>query len=496
LQQDISWPRRPIIYEIYTWVWLDFLSQYYKRPITLDNVPEEQWEALGSLGVDAVWLMGVWERSPLSIQIAHRNEQLQADFLHALSDYTPVDTIGSAYAVHRYIVDARLGGPEGLAVARQRLAQHGLRLILDFVPNHLALDHPWVSAHPDYFVQGTQEDFRQSPGDFFEAGDQVLAHGRDPYFPAWRDVVQINSFSPALRQAAIKEMDGIAAQCDGVRCDMAMLLLNNVFERTWKERAGVVPAQEYWSELISAVRSRHPDMLFLAEVYWDLERQLQQLGFDYCYDKRLFDLLEHDNAENIRAYLSTDLAYQDRLMRFIENHDEARAAAIFSPEKERAAAVILLTLPGAKLFYEGQFEGWQVRPPVFLARRPVEPVNTDLQAFYSQLLAVIVKEARLREGDWQLCACVGWPNNQSFSNLLVWSWQRKEERYLIVVNYAQQQAQARVQLSWNELSGRQWQLTDLLNGERFERDGNELEEAGLYVDLPGWGFYFLHFQLS
>src|SRR3989442_14066951 len=395
---DTSWPVRPVIHEINTWVWLNDLSRQNKRVITLDTVPLEQWDAIASLGVDAVWLMGVWERSPRGVRIANEDAALQAEFRSALPDYTYADNVGSAYCVRSYVVDEHLGGPEGLAVARQMLAQRGLRLILDFVPNHVAQDHPWVFEHPEYFVQGTSEDLALAPGAFFEAGRTVIANGRDPYFPPWPDVAQLNAFSPSQRWAAIETLNSVAGQCDGVRCDMAMLLLNNIFERTWGERAGVRPQEEYWREVISAVRSQHPGMLFVAEAYWDLEWDLQQLGFNYCYDKRLYDRLEKDNAESVRLHLSAGLDYQDKLVRFIENHDQPRAAATFSPEKERVTALVIMTLPGAKLLYEGQLEGRRVRPPVFLARRPAEPLDSDLQAFYFKLLAT-VKEARLREGD-------------------------------------------------------------------------------------------------
>ena len=490
---ETPWPRRPIIYEIHTWVWLSALSQQYQRAITLGNVPAEQWDAIASLGQDAVWLMGVWERSPEGIRISNENESLQADFRRALPDYTPADNVGSAYCVRRYVVDEHLGGPEGLAAARQMLAQRGLRLILDFVPNHVAPDHPWVFEHPEYFVQGTREDLAQAPGAFFEAGGTVIAHGRDPYFPPWQDVAQLNAFSPHLRQAVVETLNAIAGQCDGMRCDMAMLLINSVFERTWGGRAGECPPEEYWREVIPAVRSEHPTVLFLAEAYWDMEWQLQQLGFDYCYDKRLYDRLEHDNAESVRLHLTAGLDYQDKLVRFIENHDEPRAAATFSPEKERAAAVTMMTLPGAKLLYEGQFEGRRIRPPVFLARRPDEPIDADLQAFYHKLLAV-ESASGLREGAWQLCERVGWPDNSSYLNLVAWCWEQSEMCYLVVVNLSEYGSQARVHLPWNDLAGRTWQLTDALSGAMFERDGGEMQSAGLYVDVPAWRFHFLHFQ--
>ena len=328
-----EWPARPIIYEINTWVWLNDLSSQYKRTITLGTVPSQEWDAIAALGVDAVWLMGVWERSPEGIRIANENAGLIADFHRALPDYTPADNVGSAYCVRNYIVDQHLGGPEALASARQMLAQRGLRLMLDFVANHVATDHPWVTEHPEYFVQGTLDDLANTSGEFFDAGGTVIANGRDPYFPPWSDVAQLNAFSPTLRQAITETLISIAEQCDGMRCDMAMLLINSIFKRTWGNRAGELPSEEYWSEVIHAVRLQYPHVLFMAEAYWDLEWDLQQLGFDYCYDKRLYDRLVHDNAESVRLHLTASLDYQDKLVRFIENHDEPRAAATFSTGK-------------------------------------------------------------------------------------------------------------------------------------------------------------------
>ena len=299
------------------------------------------------------------------------------------------------------------------------------------------------------------------------------------------------SAHPYVRRVT-ETLISIAEQCDGMRCDMAMLLINGIFERTWGRRVGGPPPEEYWSEMIQSVRLEQSNVLFMAEAYWDLEWDLQQLGFDYCYDKRLYDRLEHDNAESIRLHLSAGLDYQDGLVRFIENHDEPRAAATFSPEKERAAAVILMTLPGAKLLYEGQLEGRKVRPPVFLARRPIEPIDIDLQAFYHQLLAVI-KQAGLREGKWQLCERAGWPDNSSYIYVVAWCWSQNESRYLVVVNFSEDQSQARIHLPWDNLAGRTWQLIDLLDGDVFQRDGDEMHLSGLYVDLPAWRFHFLRF---
>lgn len=483
-----SWKKNLLIYEINTWVWLHDLSRKYGRLLTLGSVPEEEWAAIGSLGFEAVWLMGVWERSPASIEISMHNPALLQDFRRALPDFTAKDNVGSAYSIRRYQVDPFLGGSRGLAFARKMLARRGIRLLLDYVPNHVALDHPWGQTHPEYFIQGTPEDLKQAPRSFKEINGRVLANGRDPNFPAWEDVLQVNAFYPGLRQGAIETLLRITEQCDGVRCDMAMLLLNRVFERTWGARAGPCPDAEYWAEVIPAVRKRYPDFLFMAEVYWDLEWELQQQGFDACYDKRLYDRLVHETAENVWLHLLADPSFQEKLVRFLENHDEPRAAATFPPEKARAAAVAIATLPGARLFYEGQLEGRKVRPPVFLGRRPPEETDQELFSFYRWLIKT-VSRMNLRNAQWSLCNRTGWPDNQSYLGLLAWCWRGPTDRFLIVVNLSNTSAQGRIQIPWEELKGRSWLLGDLTSGALYPRSGDEMLGPGLYVDLPPWGFH-------
>jgi len=487
------WPQRPVVYEINAWVWLDELSRHEGRPVRLGTVPVAAWDAIGSMGVDAVWLMGVWERSPAGAQIAREDPALQAEYRRALPGVVPEDVVGSPYCVHRYLVDGRLGGPEGLAAAREMLAERGLRLILDFVPNHVAPDHPWVRNHAEYFVQGNEADLARSPQEFFEAGGRVIACGRDPYFPPWTDTAQINAFSADLRRAAVATLRAIAAQCDGVRCDMAMLLTSDVFERTWGERAGPRPAGEFWEEVIPAVRASHPEFLFIAEAYWDLEWELQRQGFQFCYDKRLYDRLVHDDAESLRRHLGADPAYQEKLIRFVENHDEPRAATTLAPAKGRAAAVAIATLPGAKLYHEGQFEGRRIKLPVQLGRRPEEPHDAELESFCRKLLKAAATPA-IREGQWQLCERSGWPDNASFQNLVAWCWRHKNQRCLVVINACDGQSQGRVQVPWNDLAGRPWLLVDALSGDVFARDGTEIRQPGLYVALEPWGFHFLKFE--
>ncbi len=489
------WPSYPTLYEINTWVWLAELSRQAGRPINLGSVPAEAWDAIAARGFDAVWLMGVWERSPAGTAIANRNPGLLSDFRRALPDFRVEDNVGSPYCIRRYTVDHHLGGPAALAAARRELAQRNLKLVLDFVPNHVAPDHPWVREHPEYFIRGTADDARSNPNSYIEVQGTFFACGKDPYFPAWPDVLQLNAFSPGLRQAVVETVNSIAAQCDGVRCDMAMLLLNAIFQRTWGDRAGQPPSTEYWQDVIPAVKKPHPDFLFIAEAYWDLEWELQQRGFDFCYDKRLYDRLEHDAAEEVRLHLCADLAYQSKLLRFLENHDEPRAASAFPGAKEMAAAVVTATLPGARLFHEGQFEGRKVRLPVFLARRPDEPTDPTLQTFYGQLLQAINSPV-FRGGQWQLCARTGWPDNASFMNLVAWNWAGDNDRYLIVVNLSATESQGQVQIPWKEGAGRMWHLTDLLSGATYDRSGSEMLSPGLYVELAPWGYNLFRCRLG
>jgi hypothetical protein len=223
----------------------------------------------------------------------------------------------------------------------------------------------------------------------------------------------------------------------------------------------------------------------MAEAYWDLEWELQQQGFDFCYDKKLYDRMEHGPAESIRLHLCADRAYQEGMVRFIENHDEPRAAATFADGKARAAAVAVLTLPGARLLHEGQFEGRKVRLPVFLGRRPAEPSDQDLAAFYKKLLHETSGDL-FRNGDWRLCERSGWPDNQSCQNILVWCWARDGERALILVNFSDETSQALVKVPWDELRDNMWRLDDMISGESIERSGNDMRDAGLYVELQPW----------
>lgn len=429
--------RRPIVYEINTAVFLNGLSKKYKQPITLANIPDDVWDKLASLGVDAVWLMGVWQRSPLGAKISLKDKVI---YEKAVSGLLETDVIGSAYCIQDYVVDGRWGGPEALVAARQKLASRNIGLILDFVPNHVAPDHPWVKNNPEYFIQGSSKDQKHHPDSFYIADEIIVANGKDPNYPPWTDVVQLNAFSAGYREASADTLKGISEQCDGVRCDMAMLMLNDVFSKTWKGRAGSAPPDEYWQQLIEAIRRTSPDFLFIAEVYWDLHGSLIELGFDYCYDKTFYDLLRKKGVRALIRHLNDPA--QEKMLRFIENHDEPRSARAFGPEKLRAAAVLLSTVEGAKLYLDGQFAGYKIRIPVQLARGPEEAADEELSDFYQRLVKAVNTHIP-PGGKWTLLHAktryLGLPSGK----ITAWLWEG-EKRLLVLVNYSPHSSRVKI----------------------------------------------------
>jgi hypothetical protein len=283
-------------------------------------------------------------------------------------------------------------------------------------------------------------------------------------------------------------LDDLATQADGVRCDMAMLALDDVVERTWGERAGSPQPEPYWHQVIAAVRAEHPDFLFAAEAYWDREPDLVAQGFDHCYDKRLYDRLVHDDAASVRQHLEADPAYQAHLVRFLENHDEPRAAATFAPGRHQAAAVIVATTPGAFLLHQGQLAGRRQHVPVQFDRWPTEVPEPALDAFWRHLLTVVA-EAGLRTGTWSALAVGTWEDNRSGEQLVVHQWEGPSGRHLVAVNFSEGRADGLVALPGT--AGRSWQLTDLLGGDAYERPGDAMDPAtgsGLYLALDPWQY--------
>jgi hypothetical protein len=476
----------PSLYQINTRVCLTELSRGLNRRATLDDIPDAELDGLAEKGFDWVWFLSVWQTGPAAQQVSRSNPDWRREFHATLPDLCDADIPGSGFAITAYNVHADLGGDAALARLRERLKTRGLKLMLDFIPNHMGLGHPWVESHPEHFIKGTEHDLARAPQNYTwvkrTGGDMLLAYGRDPYFAGWPDTLQVNYANPATQEAMIGELTKIAGQCDGVRCDMAMLALPEVFERTWGQRAPL-----FWPMATKRVRERVPGFTFMAEVYWDLEWTLQQQGFDYAYDKRLYDRLRERHARPVREHFHAGLDYQNKLARFLENHDEPRAAATFPSDIHKAAAVITFLSPGLRFFHQGQFEGRKKRISPHLGRGPNELTDPEVNAFYDRLLAVL-RQPAFRDGQWQLLECTpAWDGNWTHDCFIVFSWHGiSGERFVVSVNYSENHSQCHVRCPFGELAGKKWRLDDQLSSATYDWNGDDLVGRGLFLDMAAW----------
>ncbi len=481
--------RHRSLYEINTRVRLSELSADLGRRATLDDLPDSELDGLVRTGFDWVWLLGVWQTGPAGARVAGANPAWREGFRALLPDFQERDIGSSCFAVQDYTVHRDFGGKEALARLRERLRVRGVRLMLDFVPNHTALDHPWVHEHPEFYVHGNKEDLARQPENYCQIdltrGAAVLAHGRDPHFTGWTDTLQLNYAEPRLQEAMRGQLLEIAGMCDGLRCDMAMLVLPEVFERTW----GLWP-EPFWPAATRAVREAFPDFVLMAEVYWDLEATLQEQGLDYTYDKRLYDHLRERQPRAVREHLRADPGFLRRAVHFLENHDEPRAAAIFEEEEHRAAAVLTYLCPGLRLFHQGQLEGRQKHVPMQLVRGPHELPDASLRQFYADLLRC-VNDPLARDGAWELLECApAWEGNGAWDHFIAFAWRSHDGRALLIaVNDAPHQGQCFVRLGGEHWRGRIVLLRDRLGPAVYARNGDELLTCGLYLDLPPWGFH-------
>jgi glycosidase len=379
----------PLVYEINTRIWLQKLSREHDHAITLANIPDKEFNFFATCGFDMIWLMGVWQPSQYSKAIATAHPCLRNSFLEHIALVEPADIASSPYSIPSYTVNEALGGREELLIFREKLKNCGIKLMLDFVPNHLALDNEWLPEHPEFFVPVSQAEQIQDPGSGFEyTRGTYLAYGKDPYYDPWTDTLQLNYARKETRDMMTENLFSISELCDAVRCDMAMLILKNVFNTTWSNLGGAMD-EEFWHGAITAVKRLHPDFLFLAESYWNKEWELQQQGFDYTYDKPFYDYISSApvNVEKLSGHMQAQWDYQKHLCRFLENHDESRAAEKIGLNN-KAAALILLTAPGMHLVHQDQMEGFRHKIPVQLIRQAPEHANVELSALYKKLFSL------------------------------------------------------------------------------------------------------------
>ncbi len=476
------------LYEINLRVWL---KQNYPDK-KLSDLPKDYFLYLKNKGINIVWFMGLWNTCPHIIKECCFTPELISAYKKALKDFKNEDVVGSPYAVEEYEINPIIGNWDDLLRFREMLNSIGLKLFLDFIPNHFNAGSKLLKTNPEIFLHTDEESFIRDPFTFFKTElnkDYIFAHGRDPLFPAWTDTVQINYFSQQAREFMQDNLLKISEAADGVRCDMAMLPLNNVFNNTWmgtlNKSSFKKPQNEFWEIAIKKVKQKYPNFIFLAEAYWDLEWDLQQLGFDYTYDKRLYDRLITKDIPGVKAHLNADKSYQLKSVRFIENHDEERAVTALGKERCLAAATVISTIQGMVLYHDGQFEGRRLKLPVQIGRLPDEKKSTFSDEYYDKLLE-ITKHDIFRKGEWKLLTTVpAAVNNDTCNYIFAWQWLYENEVRIVIINYLNNTAQCRIKLNLPSKFNKIY-FTDLLSGNEYSRNMEELKEPGIFIELKGF----------
>ncbi len=373
---------------------------------------------------------------------------MMADFLKLVPDLTEDDIDGSTYAIEDYTVDPVIGGADELKALRHKLSSLGMRLMLDFIPNHFGAHTHFIHDHPEYFIEidgANNQKFSSGTSHWqntfyhpIAREDSIFAHGKDPYFDAWQDTIQINYGSEGARSWMTTQLLKIASLCDGVRCDMAMLQIKNIFVRTWHDII-TWHGDEFWPVAIRTTKKSFPNFTLLAEVYWDMEAELLEAGFDYCYDKTFYDRL--NEPASLNAHYHAEGWYLQHTARFLENHDEERIVSRLDLRQHMAAAALVAFGPGMRFWHMGQWEGRAKRIPVQITRQPEESCGCFLhsinqsgcacvEALYHNLFEIANQDI-FKYGNWQRIDT----NTDLYPGLFLWKWEYKKKQVVIAINY-------------------------------------------------------------
>ena len=313
--------KHPILYEISTRPWLYELSNKYNKPITkLKDIPLEEFDYLRDNGVDIVWMMGVWKLGQYGLDFDRK-----LDFSYVLPDITKEDIIGSPYAVVEYTCNPEIGTNEDLIWLKEQLNSRNLKLMLDFVPNHTAVDAPIAATNPKLFIRAPEG--KKDPERYSDSG---FAYGRySNNADGWKDVIQLNYWEDETRKYMKDNLMTVLSFADGVRFDSSSLVLNDVFVKVWEEELNYwgykKPQEEFYEYAFREVKSKYPDALLLAEVYEDWETELiYNVGFHYTYNKPLLNSLIGDSSDVNKYILNTKPEFLAHSAHFVENHDENR----------------------------------------------------------------------------------------------------------------------------------------------------------------------------
>ena len=472
--------KHPILYEISTRPWLFELSKKYQRSITkLRDIPLEEFDYLKENGIDMVWMMGVWKLGNYGIEFDRRQDYYSS----VLPGWTKDDVIGSPYAVVEYTCNPELGTDEDLAWLRSVLNSKGLKLMLDFVPNHSAIDAP-TAANKKLYIRAPEG--KKDPNKYTDDGIAFGRYNRQAW--PWKDVIQWNYWEPETREIMKGNLLKVLSLSDGVRCDVASLVLNDDFENTWKEELDYwkypKPKMEFWEWAFKEVKQKYPNAILLAEVYG--EREIEALfknGFTYTYDKELLNKLMGTSKE-VKDYIHfKKTEYLSHSAHYIENHDENRIIYNLkgNVEKAKAAGTIAATLGGMIFMHHGQWSGLRNKVEVHLRRGADEKENAGVKKYYKRLMQILQDPAFTGSGYYYVYNVSGDKKDE----FIAYIREEGDSHYLVVVNYSDKEGCSNVPIHNFEGTGER-SIHEVIDDVEYIRNAEHVRSGGLIVCLYPW----------
>ena len=470
--------KHPILYEISTRPWLYELTQKYNRPITkLKDIPLEEFDNLRENGIDIVWMMGVWKLGNCGLKFDR-----ELDFTNVLPDCTKDDIIGSPYAIVEYICNPEIGTNEDLIWLKEELNSRDLKLMLDFVPNHSAIDAP-TASNPKLYIRAPKG--KKNSERYTDTG---FAFGRyNNKANPWQDVIQWNYWEEETRKIMKDNLLTVLSFADGIRCDVCGLLLNDAIGDTWKEELDYWgykrPENEFWEYALAEVKQKYPDAILLAEVYEPEQiESLYKLGFTYTYNKDLFVKL-HKSSKELNAYIkSVEPEYWHHSANFVENHDENRIVYnMGSTDKAMAAGTIAATIGGMTFLNHGQWSGYKNKLEVHLRRGYNEMQNEEVKKYYKKLMQIIQDPAFRGEK----LNVVENMTEKKKDDFVAFIREKEESYYLVVVNYSDTFGCANIPIS--NLQGKgECSIRDVINDREYLRIAENIRKEGLIICIIPW----------
>jgi glycosidase len=475
---DQEWMPTTVLIAKSTYVWLEQLSRYYGRHIhRLDQIPDEELRHLAGHGINSLWLIGVWERSPASQTI----KQLCGN----------QDAVASAYSLYGYDIAEDLGGEPAYRHLRDRAFAHGVRLASDMVPNHMGIDSSWVIEHPEWFMSRSDSPYPAYRFDgpdlsrdgrveikiedhYYEQTDAAVVfrrrdkwtgdtryvyHGNDGTSFPWNDTAQLDYLNPATREQVIQTILHVARLFPIIRFDAAMTLAKRHFQRLWfpiPGTGGAIPSraeysmskadfdraipEEFWREVVDRVAREVPGTLLLAEAFWLMEGYfVRTLGMHRVYNSAFMNMMRDEENAKYRTVIKNTIEFDPdilkRYVNFMSNPDERTAVDQFgNGDKNFGVATMMSTLPGLPMFGHGQIEGFTEKYGMeFRRARFQEDPDRALVDRHDREIAPLLHQRWLfAESENFLLYDFFRPDGSVDENVFAYSNRRGEHRALII----------------------------------------------------------------